>query len=70
MDSETLKRANEIHDNISDIHRICIDVFTNGTIKLYTKDPMGIYLNKQVSEDVKNAIYSIREKYKKELESL
>jgi hypothetical protein len=70
MKEESLKRATEIMDTLSNLDGIWIDHFENGTIKVYTKEICGKHLNLEAS---KLFVYFIKEaklKLKRELESL
>jgi len=70
MTEEALKRANEIQTMIGQLHCVCFDEFGNGSIKLYTKDPIGIYFNKELSVEILDFFHGLENKYKKELEEL
>jgi len=70
MTEESLKRANEIELIRSQLLSIQFDKFTNGTIKIYTKDLNGAYLNKELSVEILNFFEGLKNKYKKELEAL
>lgn len=70
MTAEKLQRANEIQDDISNFKQIRLISLVDGSVKVVTNNVNGAYLNKRVSEDVKNALEDILSKYQKELESL
>lgn len=70
MKEESLKRANEIIDTIQSLDGIWFDRFENGTIKVYTKDICGKYLNLEASKIFIDFIEEAKLKLKQELESL
>jgi len=70
MTEETLKRANEVKTMLGQLKCVCIDKFTDGTIKLYVKNPTGQYFDKELSADILNCFEELENKYKKELEEL
>ena len=70
MTEETLKRANEIETMRGQLNGIYIDKFTNETIKLSVRNPIGEYFNKELSTKIVEFFEGLDNDYKKELEEL